>query len=80
MEQTRGAFSRYWTMALESGPILLILHGSALQVIWDLLGEMELSAEYDNTPLEPGGVAVVNLGRNGPQIKVLRGGKASKDE
>ncbi len=80
IEQVRRFFSRYWTMALDSGPILLILHGSGIQVIWDMLGAMELSTAYDQTPLEPSGVAAVYLGRNGPELKILRGAKPTKDE
>lgn len=80
IEQVRRFFSRYWTMALESGPILLILHGSGIQIVWSILGEMELGTAYDNTALEPSGLAAVYLGRNGPTVKALRGSKASKDE
>jgi len=80
MEQVKRFFSRYWTMALDSGPILLVLHGSGIQIIWYMLGAMELGTAYDQTPLEPAGVAAIYLGRNGPMVKVLRGGKKVKDE
>ena len=80
IEQVRRFFSRYWTMALERGPILLVLHGSGLQIIWDMLGEMELSSEYDHTPLKPGGMAAVYLSRGGPKLKILRGAAKDKDE
>ena len=79
VEQTKRAFSHYWTMALESGPILLVLHGSSIQVIWEMLGAMAFSTAYDQTPLEPGGVASVYLAREGPRIKVLRGAKETAD-
>lgn len=80
MQQARRAFNRYWEMALESGPILLVSHGSAIQIIWDLLGALELSSAYDHTPLLPSGVAAISLGRKGPVVKVLRGGKDNPDE
>lgn len=80
LQQVRKFFNRYWEMALESGPILLVLHGSGIQIIWDVLGEMELNTAYDQTPLEPAGVAAVSLARSGPVVKILRGAKANRDE
>lgn len=80
IEQVRRFFSRYWTMGLESGPLMLVLHGSGIQLIWQMLGAMEASAEYDQTPLEPAGVAAIYLGREGPVVKVIRGGKRYRDE
>lgn len=80
IEQVRRFFQRYWTMGLESGPILLVLHGSGIQLIWQMLGAMDATAEYDQTPLEPSGVAAIYLGREGPVVKVIRGGKNNKDE
>lgn len=80
MEQVKRFFSRYWTMGLESGPILLVLHGSGIQLIWQMLGAMDATAEYDHTPLEPSGVAAIYLGREGPVVKVIRGGKEAMDE
>ena len=80
IQQVRNFFSRYWAMGLESGPILLILHGSGVQIVWDIVGAMELGTEYDQTPLEPSGVAALYLSRSGPKVKILRGGKANLDE
>lgn len=80
LEQVRRFFSRYWTMGLESGPCLLVLHGSGIQIIWQMLGAMEASTEYDQTPLEPSGVAAIYLGREGPVVRIIKGGKAGKDE
>jgi broad specificity phosphatase PhoE len=80
MQQVRRFFARYWEMGLESGPFLLVLHGSGIQIIWDIVGEMELSSAYDQTPLEPAGVAAIYQARSGPKVKVLRGAKATKDE
>jgi len=80
LQQIRSAFSRYWQMGLENGPILLVVHGSGLQVIWDMLGAMELSAEYDRTPLDNSGVAAVYQTRQGPKLKVLRGANPGIDE
>lgn len=78
--QVQRFFSHYWTMGLESGPVMLILHGSGIQIIWQMLGAMRANAEYDQTPLEPSGVAAIYLGRNGPSIRVMRGGKPDRDE
>lgn len=80
LDQVQRFFSHYWTMGLESGPVMLILHGSGIQIIWQMLGAMSASAEYDQTPLEPSGVAAIYLGRNGPSIRVMRGGKPDRDE
>jgi broad specificity phosphatase PhoE len=80
LQQARRFFNRYWEMGLESGPLLLVLHGSGIQIIWDLVGEMELSPAYDRTPLEPSGLAAIYQGREGPKVKILRGAKANKDE
>lgn len=80
LNQVQRFFSHYWTMALESGPVMLVLHGSGIQIIWEMLGAMEASAEYDQTPLEPSGVAAIYLGRDGPMVKVIKGGKRTKDE
>lgn len=79
-QQVRRFFSRYWAMGLESGPILLVLHGSGIQTIWQDIGAMEPDADYDQTPLEPSGLAALYLGRNGPVLKILRGGKENSDE
>lgn len=79
-QQVRRFFRRYWEQGLESGPILLMLHGSGIQVIWADLGAMESSSAYDATPLENSGIAAIYLGRNGPEVKVLRGAKDSLDE
>lgn len=78
-QQVRRFFSRYWEMGLESGPIMLVLHGSGIQTIWEDLGAMESSSAYDQTPLEPSGLAAIYCGRNGPMVKVLRGAKGTKD-
>jgi broad specificity phosphatase PhoE len=79
-EQVRRFFARYWAMGLDSGPILLVLHGSGIQIIWAHLGQMEPGTAYDQTPLEPSGMAAISCGRKGPLVKILRGAKNTADE
>lgn len=78
-QQVRRFFNRYWEQGLETGPLLLMLHGSGIQIIWADLGAMDASTEYDATPLEPSGIAALYLGRNGPQVKAIRGAKETVD-
>lgn len=79
-QQVRRFFNRYWEQGLETGPLMLVLHGSGIQVIWENLGAMDSSSAYDETPIEPSGLASIYLGRNGPEVKVVRGGKENTDE
>lgn len=81
IQQVRRYFNRYWEKALDAtSPILLVIHGSGIQIVWDIIGERELSSAYDQTPLKPSGVAALYLTRSGPQVKILRGAKPSTDE
>lgn len=75
-KQALAAFHRYVSKALKaSDPILLVLHGSGIQLIFDELGAFDLTGEYDYTPLEPGGLAAVYVTRGGMKIKAVMGAK-----
>jgi len=78
--QTCAAFDRYVSLAMAAGdPILLCLHGSGIQVIWDYIGAGEKSGAYDATPMENSGVAAISLSRSGYKVKVLRGAQELVD-
>lgn len=79
-DQICRAFARYTDLAMgKENPILLVLHGSGLQILWDHMGLLETSSAYDATPLEPSGVAKVSMGRSGYSVRVLRGAKVMAD-
>lgn len=74
------SFDRYCSMAMaRSAPIMLVLHGSGIQVIWDYIGAGDKSGAYDATPLENAGIAAIYLARNGFRVKVLQGAKELAD-
>jgi len=78
--QICAAFDKYVGRAMDApNPIVLVLHGSGLQVIWEHLGAMEKSAEYDDTPLETSGVAAIYFSRDGLKVKALKGAKEMAD-
>lgn len=78
--KTTKAFDRYVSQALvASAPILLVLHGSGIQVIWDYIGAMDKTAAYDATPIENAGIAAIYLSRSGYRVKVLQGAKELAD-
>ena len=63
-----------------NAPVLLVSHGSLIQLFADEYGWKPLELKYDSTPLAPAGVAALYLTRDGQEVKALRGEKASKDE
>jgi broad specificity phosphatase PhoE len=76
-EQT---LERYTDIALESpAPIILVIHGSLIQLLWHLMGQPENSHAYDDTPVEPSGVIAVYLSRMGYQTRILREAKEAVD-
>jgi 2,3-bisphosphoglycerate-dependent phosphoglycerate mutase len=80
-KQIIAAFNRYVSKALKaSDPILLVLHGSGIQLIYDELGAFEVDGQYDYTPLEPSGLAAIYMARSGMKIKAIRGAKENKEE
>lgn len=74
------AFERYTSKALDaSAPIVIVLHGSGIQVIWQYIGESEKNGAYDDTPMETSGIAAIYMTRKGFSVKVLRGAKELVD-
>jgi broad specificity phosphatase PhoE len=75
------ALAKYTAIAIEApAPIVLVLHGSLLQLLWKMMGMEDPNAhEYDSTPIEPSGVIAVYLGRNGYRARILREAKEAVD-
>jgi broad specificity phosphatase PhoE len=64
---------KYTRIALDrSAPIVLVLHGSLLQLMCKLMGEEGEKSGYDSTPVNPSGVIAVHLARGGYRLKILR--------
>ncbi len=75
------AIQRYVRMGMESSaPIVLVTHGSFIQVLFSEYGDWEDEGHYDHTPLDQTGIAAIYLTRNGFELKILRGAKESPDE
>jgi broad specificity phosphatase PhoE len=71
---------RYTRIALDSpAPIILVIHGSLVQLLWNLMGQNNNSHAYDDTPIEPSGIIAVYLARNGYQTRILREAKEALD-
>lgn len=71
---------KYTQLALSSGaPIVLVLHGSLLQLLWHHMGQEEADHHYDSTPIEPSGVIAVYTTRQGYHTRILRKQKESLD-
>lgn len=80
-QQARKAISEWVRKAMEvSAPIVLVTHGSLIQVFFEEYGDMEATASYDQTPLDQTGVAALYLTRDGHDLKILRGAKEDLDE
>jgi probable phosphoglycerate mutase len=78
--ETLKAFDKYLAKAMDaSAPIVLVVHGSGLQVIWDYIGAADKSAGYDSTPIEPSGVAAICMARDGYKTQILRKAKVMED-
>lgn len=79
-EQVEDFMRRYISRALDfPNPIVLFTHGSAIQIIWEMLGEDVDSNKYDEIPLEPAGISALYLSRLGCRIKILEGAKENED-
>lgn len=71
---------KYTRVALDADhPIVLVLHGSLLQILWKMMGAEENSHDYDTTPIEPSGVIAVYMTRSGYKPKILRKKKVAED-
>jgi probable phosphoglycerate mutase len=80
-EQINGALSHYIGIGLESSnPVLIVTHGSAIQIIWESLGEeLDNVEEYADIPVEPAGVMAVYPTRFGMKVKILKGEGENED-
>ena len=63
-----------------SAPVVIVTHGSLIQIFYEMYGDMPEHADYDHTPLEQAGVAALYLGRKGMELKALKGAKEDVDE
>ena len=80
MERAVQTLTKYTGIALEApAPIILVLHGSMLQLLWELMGNAMNTHEYDTTPIEPSGIIAVYMTRTGYQTQILREAKEAVD-
>lgn len=63
-----------------SAPIVIVTHGSGIQLFFQQYGDWPENARYDDTPLDQAGVGALYLTREGMELKTLRGAKEAKDE
>jgi len=87
--QSWGAFEQQACQAIEravrrgmeaSGPVVIVTHGSLVQIFFQKYGELSKDASYDHTPLDQAGVAALYLTRDGSELRTLKGGKENLDE
>lgn len=79
--QATGAIERAVRRGMEaSAPVCIVTHGSLIQVFFQRYGDWDQNADYDHTPLDQAGVGALYLGRNGMELKILRGAKPDVDE
>lgn len=81
MERAITTLAKYTAIALAApAPIVLVLHGSLLQLLWELMGfAHDQQHEYDTTPIEPSGIICVYLSRTGYRARILREAKEAVD-
>lgn len=80
MSRAVTTLAKYTEIALvSSGPIILVLHGSLLQLLWELMGNATDTHEYDTTPIEPSGIIAVYASRTGYKTRILREAKEAVD-
>lgn len=86
--QSWGDFERQAGDALErairrgmesSGPVLIVTHGSVIQLFFQRYGDWPENSSYDDTPLDQAGVGALYLTRNGMETKILKGAKPNAD-
>lgn len=74
------ALLKYTEIAFDYGaPIVLVLHGSMLQLLWHHMGMEEAAGDYDHTPIEPSGVIAIYGTRHGYDARILRDAKEAVD-
>ena len=75
------AMERWTRRGMEAyGPIVLVTHGSFIQLFFERYGDWDTNADYDHTPLDQAGVAALYLTRSGYDLKILMGDKKNGDE
>lgn len=80
MDRAMQVLTKYTHLALQaSAPIVLVLHGSLLQLLWELMGNTVDTHEYDTTPIEPSGIIAVYATRTGYQTRILREAREAVD-
>jgi broad specificity phosphatase PhoE len=68
---------RLMQMAMSSSaPIVLVTHGSFIQIFFERYGQGDASAGYDTGALDQAGVAALYLTRDGVELKTLRGAQS----
>jgi len=79
--QVQAAFRRHMDESLSAdAPVLFFTHGSALQVIWEELGEEGIGEDYLDIPVEPAGIVAIYLTREGFKPVILSGEGVNEDE
>jgi broad specificity phosphatase PhoE len=80
-KQANEAIDRAVRRAMEaSAPVVIVTHGSLIQIFFQRYGDFPEKAEYDMTPLDQAGIAALYLTREGAELRTLKGAKESPDE
>jgi broad specificity phosphatase PhoE len=80
-DQAKDAIHRAVRRGMEaSAPVVIVTHGSIVQIFFQEYGDLGADAAYDHTPLDQAGVAALYLTRNGMETKILKGAKPDADE
>jgi broad specificity phosphatase PhoE len=62
-----------------SAPVVIVTHGSLIQIFYQMFGDLPKDAGYDDTPLDQAGVGALYLTRQGHELRSLKGSKESRD-
>ncbi len=63
-----------------SAPVVIVTHGSLIQIFFQRYGEVDKAMDYDHTPLDQAGIAALYLTRTGTEVKKLKGAVENLDE
>jgi broad specificity phosphatase PhoE len=84
-----GAFKRKCIESMErlvrkamesSAPLVIVTHGSWIQIFFEQYADGYESKSYDDTPLDQAGIAALYLTRQGTEVRALKGAKPNRDE
>lgn len=79
--QSLDTMSQWVRKGMESAaPIVLVTHGSFIDIFFEEYGNKDKDIAYDASPLGQAGVAALYLTRDGYDLKILRGAKPDLDE